>query len=1272
MRTTIRYILVFSLFSLATVGTVLSQSSTGRLVGTVSDASGVIPGATVVIKDNQTSKERTLTTSGEGAFSAPQLEVGLYTVTISAPGHKTFSAADVKIDIGQEYSLNATLEVGEVSENVTVIAGADVVNSTNAELSNTISPRQVLELPLNGRNPLALLNTVAGANATSASINGERSSSTNYTRDGINVQDNFIRTGGFVQDRPTVDDTGEFTVVTQNASADQGGGGSTQVQLVTPRGGEGFHGALFEYNRNVKFAANDFFNNAAGIGRPFLNRNQFGGKLSGPLVLPHFSEGGSSLIKGKAFFFASYERFMLRQQTSITRTVLLGSARTGDFTYTDNGGVTRTVNVLSGAGLTGAIPASAGGVLAVDPTIQRRVLDPMPAVGNSTVANNGLTQLLQFNQSDNDTRNGFTTRVDFDLNNRNSVNVVYKYNNNGDERQVDAGGFGTHPFVLQSGPTQLFIASYRTTIGSRFVNEVRGAYEPAEPFFKQTSLPGDFIIGTIAANGLPVSGLPLTISSPEASFEDQGRNTRQYTLQDNASYNFGNHSLRFGVDYNAQRIQVISNFNRTPIYSITNVNNPLTPRLAASLYPGGISATQRGRADALRYLLGGIIGVGSVAANFVNPSLGPQLGAPLIQQLNFETIGSYVGDQWRITPRLTLNLGLRYDIFTPLKNPDRVFLEPIIPSGRTLEEAIVDPNGSYGLVGTNTGDPGKFYNTDKNNFGPIVSFAYAPEFKNKFLGALMPGEGRTVIRGGFRSSYVNDEYVTSALNAAGGNAGLNLTGLANGAANINARFTAPPSFLLPPFRTPPISFADANADNGFFFNTVFAIDPNIQVQRNDEFNLGIQREIGHQTAIEIRYVGGRSNNMVRGVDLNQINLGASNFLRDFLIARNNCRLQGATIAGTGDPLLRCTDARFNAGITGSQPLPAFDLLPFGAFLNNPAVTTPIINGTPADLALIYIQNGLDFDPASGTGINFRRNIFAGPVDLLKNGGKYRYNALQAEIRRRFTNGLSFQANYTFQKILSDIETDGQSRFDPYLDNNNTHLDYARTDYDRTHTININTIYELPFGKGKRFLSEGPVINRVFGGFQITSLVNISSGTPISIRDLTGTLNRAGRSLRQTANSNLTTDEIKKLVGIFKQNGKIYFINPAVIAPDGTATGGNLETTPTASFPGQVFFRAQPGQTGNLPRTFLNGPMYFNWDAGLIKNIAFSEATRLQLRMEVFNVLNHVNFFAPTGANAASVGEDSNIFNINSSTFGQITSGNAYPPRIMQFAVRFEF
>jgi hypothetical protein len=407
---------------------------------------------------------------------------------------------------------------------------------------------------------------------------------------------------------------------------------------------------------------------------------------------------------------------------------------------------------------------------------------------------------------------------------------------------------------------------------------------------------------------------------------------------------------------------------------------------------------------------------------------------------------------------------------------------------------------------------------------------------------------------------------------------------------------------------------------------------------------------------------------VRGFDLNQFDINASGFLQDFIRARENCRLQGATLPGTGDPLLRCTDARFNPAIPGSQRLPAFDLLPFGAFLNNAAVVTPIINGQPAALAQTYIVNGLD--QVGGVGLNFRPNYNAGPVDLLTNGGRYRYNALQAEIRRRFTQGFLFQANYTFQKILSDIETDGQSRFDPFLDNAQPGLDYARTDYDRTHTFNLNSIYELPFGRGKRWLNEGGFAGRLLGGFQLSSIINVSSGAPISIRDLTPTLNRAGRSIRQTATSSLTTDQIKDLVGIFHRNGIVYFINPDVIAPDGTATGGNLGTTPTAGFPNQVFFSNQPGQTGNLPRTFINGPVYFNWDAGLLKNISVGERARVQLRMEVFNVLNRANFFPPSGANALNLGEDSNIFNINSPTFGQIRS--TYAPRIMQFAARFEF
>src|SRR5688500_1848894 len=308
-------------------GASAQTSNTGSLVGTVSGPDGLIAGATVTVTDDKTQRTVTVNTNDQGSFTISQLDVGEYTVTVTSPGFKTFTATKVKIDAGRPYTLNATLEIGQLQETVKVVTAADVCNSTNAPISITVSPRQVLDLPINGRNPLALLNLQAGVNATSSSINGQRSSSANYTRDGINVQDNFIRTGGFVQDRPTVDDTGEFTVVTQNAGAEAGGGGSTQVQLVTPRGGSDFHGALFAYNRNSKLAANEFFSNAVRSPRPFLNRNQFGGKVGGPLALPRFGEGGPSLVRGKAFFFASYERFLLRQQVTITRTAILPSAR---------------------------------------------------------------------------------------------------------------------------------------------------------------------------------------------------------------------------------------------------------------------------------------------------------------------------------------------------------------------------------------------------------------------------------------------------------------------------------------------------------------------------------------------------------------------------------------------------------------------------------------------------------------------------------------------------------------------------------------------------------------------------------------------------------------------------------------------------------------------------------------------------------------------------------------------------------------------------------
>src|SRR5262245_28774383 len=328
-------LLVFAICLFASVA--LAQTTTGRLSGIVSGPDGILPGATVSVNDNTTNKETTTTSDGEGRFVFPQLEFGVYTLTVKATGFKTFIGTELKIDVGREYTRDVALEVGNIQENVTVVAGADVITSTTAQISNTVSPKQILELPLITRNPLTLILLQAGTTSNTfqnTTINGMRTTLTNITRDGINIQDVFIRTNAtdFAPGRPSVDDTGEFTINTANAEADQGYGGA-QIRLVTPRGSKDFHGALFAYNRNSHFAANNFFNNRSNIPRPFRNRNQFGGKASGRFPLPRFGEGGDSLIHDKGFFFFSYEGIQDPLATRSTRTIVLPSARNKIFQF---------------------------------------------------------------------------------------------------------------------------------------------------------------------------------------------------------------------------------------------------------------------------------------------------------------------------------------------------------------------------------------------------------------------------------------------------------------------------------------------------------------------------------------------------------------------------------------------------------------------------------------------------------------------------------------------------------------------------------------------------------------------------------------------------------------------------------------------------------------------------------------------------------------------------------------------------------------------------
>ena len=1233
--------------------TALAQTNTGNLTGTVSDASGVIQGASVVVRDDKTGQEKTVVTNDVGSFSLSQLDVGLYTVKITAPGHKTFTATALKIDVSVTYTLNATLEVGNISENVTVVAGADIINSTDAQLSNTVSQRQILELPLNGRNPLSLILLQPGTSSNgnnSTTINGQRPSFTNITRDGVNVQDNFIRTNAvdFIPDRPNVDDTGEFTIVTQNAGAELGYGAS-QVQLVTPRGSNDFHGAAYWYNRNSHFAANNFFNNFSGVRRPFLNRNQFGGKGSG------------RILKDKVFFYAGFEDFILRQSTTVNRTILLPAARTGIFTYRDTTGVTRTVNLFTGgfAGVTG--------VTGIDPVINSRILANLPTAGNNATLGDQLnTTGLTFSRATNTDRKAFTSRYDWVMNSKSSINVIYEYKKENNLRNdVDAqqGGtaccYTTIPFGFQPAHTPFLAGAWRWTPTATLSNEFSAGWQRSDPTFGDTHTPPAYYIQI---------GL---VNNPESGFDPQGRTTNIYSFQDNAVWTHGKHSIRFGGQY--QRFTItpfgpgafgasyIPTFvlggGTTPGFTTGNTGSFNTA--AGCVAATGVncaSNTQIGTANSLIQLLGGL--VGSANQTFTAASKSGSLQAvPPIRHLRYSVWSGYVADQFRAGPHLTLNLGLRYDLFTPISETNGLLLEPV-QNGRDIRTTILDPNGTYDFLGVN-GHGKNFFGYDKNNFGPVVSFAWSPQFKNKFLGTIAPGDGRTVIRGGYRRSYVNDEWVRAADNAITGNAGLTSTVTLSG---LNSRFSGLPTFTAPAL-TVPRTYAQNNALAGNF-GTVFAIDPHLQAPATDEFNIGFEREIGWQTAIEVRFVHGQSNNLVRGLDLNQVRIFNNGFLTDFNRAHFNAITYGT--------------ANINCSVSVATPLcqplqllnaAPFNTSPFGNPLGFTNTTNPIVQGLAGQLAFVYLST---FGIANSVLLN---NPNTGVADLLTNSAKYRYNALQMEMRRRFSKGLTFQANYSFQRNLTDAPGTGQTRFEPVIDNACVHCEYAIADFDTTHVFNFNTIYELPFGKGKSFFGNaGNWMERLVGGWQVTSIIRLDSESPFSIADPNGTLNRTGRSGRQTANTNLTPGQVRALVGTFKTPCGVYFINPSVINLDlaqcqlglvrprlaGTTAGVAALGFDQPTFPGQVFFNVAPGQRGNMPINFLHGPWYLNWDASLIKNIRLTEKTKLQLRAEAFNVLNQARFSLP-----------GQFANINSSTFGR-TTGTFPGARVVQFVGRFEF
>ena len=580
--------LVLALIALV-AGAVSAQTTLGRLTGTVLDASGaVLPGATITVTSEQTNQVQTAVSNETGVFVFPQVAVGTYKVEISLQGFKGATFTKVSVAVGQEYALTARLELGSVSENVTVEAGVALVPTTTPEVTTTVGQKQIESLPLNGRNPISLVQLQAGVASlgrTNTAINGGRPTWTQVTQDGINIQDNFIRTNSvdFVPNRPTADNVGEFSIVTTAQGVDNAGGAS-QVRMITPSGTNSFRGNAYEYNRHSKFAENTFFNKRSNLPVSYLNRNQFGGSVGGPIM------------RQKLFFYANYEAFRQKQQFAQNYTIPVRSdLLTGNFRYVASDGSVRQANVLQLAGQT------------IDPAVQSSILAlyPSPDKVNSYDSGDSRADRLlntaryRFLQDDFNDRDQVVTRTDFEYNSNHRFEFIYSYIFEDDDRtDIDAVSLPT-PLAYTEAHSHRYVGSWRWVASSRLQNEVRIGGNLAPVDFKTDV---DFSSGVI----LNVPGI-ASLDSPLVTFQPQGRNTRTYQYSDTANLMLGNHALQFGGSMEQIRVNAYNYGNRFP--SVTFGLSSAAPAgiaLTAAQLPG-IAAADLTSANNLVAMLSGAI-----------------------------------------------------------------------------------------------------------------------------------------------------------------------------------------------------------------------------------------------------------------------------------------------------------------------------------------------------------------------------------------------------------------------------------------------------------------------------------------------------------------------------------------------------------------------------------------------------------------------------------------------------------------------------------------
>jgi hypothetical protein len=1160
----------------------------GRVSGSVIDPNGaLVPSATVelTLQGGTTAVLRTLTTSA-GVYQFADVRPDSYDLVVRAAGFAPYTLKSVKIDPAAETSLaSIPLTVQPLTTRVDVSAPLQSIQTSNTEVATTITATQVAQLPALDRNVLPLIQTQAGVNVSGSAI-----SINGLRTSGANVTLDGVN----IQDNFIRENALTFT---PNLVAL---GQISEFTLATSNAGAAMGGGAAHVSLVTPSGGNAFHGSAYFYNRNnALNANSWFNNKDG-VRKSDFNQNqiggslGGPLRRDRLFFYGNYEAFRFGTDVSTNRTILTENAGNGIFTYVDQVSLQpRQVNVLQTAGVLAdpAMEELKSRIPAASQINNFRVGDSSESVLRNTAG-------YSFTARGHHNRDNATARLDYVLSPASSISGTFIWNRQDVTRSDQSNDYSQVPKVRNLDNRKFLSAAWRWSPLASLTNEVRGGFNLAPITFDTSEQFGERIL----------SG--MVYSNPVNVFRAEGRNTDTFAFADNVAFIRGRHLLQFGFQSQHIRVDTWNDGGITPTYFIgMGLGNP---SLTSAQVPNASFADVTAANNLLATLAGFVTGY-SQTFNVASRGTGFVSGAGAARQLHLSTYALYVQDSWKLNSRLNLIGGLRYELPGVVDESDSLALLPVVQNGDPV--ATLLSNSTLDFAGASAGRP--WYRRDKNNFAPNAGLAWD-----------VFGDGTTSFRAAYGISYVNDETIQAIYNNVSYNEGLRSV---SSAANLSSRVSLNLPAVPVPSLTIPRTFATNFSQNVF---TAFGMPaPDLSTPYVQEWSVGVQRRI-FGAIVEVRYVGNHATKLFRGFDLNPEIIVGNGFLDDFKRARQNGNLAMAA-SGVFNPA-------YNSSIAGSQPLTVFPLLTSGGLLTNSFVRNLIYTGQAGELAVQYVLAGL-----SGS-VQFHRNPVSLASILLDNHSNSTYNALQIDMQRRFRDGLQFQANYTFGKVLSDTDGTASHRFEEFRDPSNGKVDRARPAFDVTHAFKGNAVYDLPIARNPMFLGG------YLGGWSLSGVFRMQSGSPFSVLAKRGTLIRSQRSAQNTASSALRKSQLDELLQFRMTDRGPYIADASIIAADGRG----VSTDENIPFSGQAFINPSPGELGSLQRRWFSGPWNVNFDLGLMKRTTIREGQSLELRMEALNVLNH-----PTW-----VVDDQDI---NSTSFGRIQR-TANSPRTIQLSAHYRF